>query len=177
MIVTERLTLVPHTVELLRAEIHDHQALARMLSATVPENWPPESTVDALPIFLSFVESAPDQVGWFGWYAVTTRTDQTNPILIGGGGFMGPPVEGLVQMGYSVIEQHNRKGYATEMVGGLVSWAFAHPECTVVSAETEWANPYSVRVLEKNGFIRVGPGSVADGSKYERSVSTLLRRA
>ena len=85
---------------------------------------------------------------------------------------MGPPERGLVQMGYSVIEQHSRKGHATEMVGGLVSWAFAHAECTVVSAETEWANPFSVRVLEKNGFTRVGPASVAGGSRYERSVCT-----
>ena len=177
MLVTDRLTLVPHTVELVRAEIHDHEELSRMLSATVPENWPPESTVDALPLFLSCVESSPNQVGWFGWYALTMRTDKTNPILIGGGGFMGPPAGGMVQMGYSVIEQHNRKGYATEMVGALLSWAFAHAECTVVSAETEWANPYSVRVLEKNGFTRVGPGSVEGGSKYERSVSTLLRTA
>lgn len=172
MLVTDRLTLIPHTVELLLAEIHDHEELARILSATVPENWPPESTVDALPFFLSCVESSPDQVGWFGWYAMTTKTDETTSILVGGGGFMGPPEGGAVQMGYSVIEQYNRKGFATEMVGGLVNWAFAHPECTVVSAETEWANPSSVRVLEKNGFTRVGPASVEGGSRYERSVST-----
>ena len=172
MFVTDRLTLIPHTVELLLAEIHDHDELARILSASVPENWPPESTVDALPFFLSCVESSPNQTGWFGWYAVTTRTDKTHPVLVGGGGFMGPPEGGLVQMGYSVIEQYSRKGYATEMVGGLVSWAFAHAECTVVSAETEWANPFSVRVLEKNGFTRVGPASVAGGSRYERSVCT-----
>ncbi|MEI6539065.1 MAG: hypothetical protein WCO86_06000 [Planctomycetota bacterium] len=71
--------------------MHDHAELARILSASVPVNWPPESTVDALPFFLSCVESSPNQVGWFGWYAVTTRTDKTPPVLVGGAGFMGPP--------------------------------------------------------------------------------------
>lgn len=172
MITTPRLTLIPSTAELVRAEINDHVELTRLLSASVPENWPPESTVDALAFFLDCVESSPDQVGWFGWYAITSQKDATDPAeLVGGGGFMGPPKDGAVQIGYSVIDQHQRKGYATEIVTALIKWAFAQPMCTRVIAETEWANPPSVRVLEKNGFVAAGTASKSEGTRFELAAS------
>ena len=169
MIVTKRLTLIPATVELLRAEIGDHVELARLLSAAVPDNWPPETTVDALPFFLDCVESSPDQIGWFGWYAVTTTDPAT---LIGGGGFMGPPKDSAVQSGYSVIEQYQRQGYATEMVNSLIKWAFSQSQCERVIAETEWANPASARVLNKIGFASVGAATTPGGARFELVVSS-----
>lgn len=167
MIETSRLTLIPSTAEMLRAEIGDHPELARILSASVPENWPPESTADALAFFLQCVESSPEQVGWFGWYALSKKTDESASELIGCGGFMGPPNDGAAQIGYSVIDQHQCNGFATEIVNALVKWGFAQPNCTRVIAETEWANPPSARVLEKTGFVSVGPTEAPGGTRFE----------
>ena len=38
---TERLDLIPATVEILKSDLHDHAALAKLLDATVPAAWPP----------------------------------------------------------------------------------------------------------------------------------------
>ena len=153
---------------MLRAEIDDHVELARILSASVPDNWPPETTIDALPFFLDSVESSPDQIGWFGWYALTTKTIANETAwLIGGGGFMGPPNDGEIQIGYSVIDQYQRQGYATEMVNALINWAFAQSGCVRAIAETEWSNPASARVLEKIGFVSAGPASTPEGTRFE----------
>ena len=168
MLKTDRLKLVPHSVDLLRAEIGNHVQLARLLGAVVPKNWPPKSTVDALPFFLNCVESSPLYIGWMGWYAVTTTTGSF-PELIGSGGFMGPPENGAAQLGYSIIDQHQNQGFATEMVGGLIKWAFSNPECTRLVAETEWENPFSVRVLKNNGFSPVGAASEPGGLRFELS--------
>ncbi len=89
MITTSRLALIPATVTLARAELADRGELARLLAAAIPENWPPESTADALPLFLSWLEAAPDRVGWFGWYALARTDDVDVPVLVGGGGFLG----------------------------------------------------------------------------------------
>ena len=169
VITTERLTLVPASLALARAEIDDRAEFARLLGAAVPDNWPPETLADALPLFLSWLEEAPDQVGWFGWYGlVTTREGAAGPPeLVGSGGFLGPPQLGQVQVGYSVLEQFQRRGYATEMVVSLVRWAFEQPGVTSVNAETEWANPASVRVLEKSGFVLVGPAAEVGGTRFE----------
>jgi hypothetical protein len=61
MINTLRLSLIPSTPVLARAELNDRGEFARLLSASVPDNWPPESAADALPMFLAWMEAAPDR--------------------------------------------------------------------------------------------------------------------
>ena len=172
MITTRRLTLVPATVAHVRAEITDHDELARLIHANVPENWPPASSADALPLFLKWLEAAPDGIGWFAWYAVATDQANSTPVLVGSGGFLGPPRDGEVSIGYSVLPQFQRVGFATEIVGGLLQWVRGKPTVTRVVAETEWANPASVRVLSKLGFVEMGPSTEPGGTRFELSCDT-----
>jgi [ribosomal protein S5]-alanine N-acetyltransferase len=171
MIVTRRLTLIAATVALARAELHDRAAFADLLGAVVPASWPPASVADALPLFLGWLEAAPDQLGWFGWYALCRDICASGQVLVGGGGFLGPPQDGVVQMGYSVLPEYQRRGYATEMVRGLATWAFVQQGVTVIAAETEWANPASVRVLERTGFHAAGAASDPAGTRFELRAS------
>lgn len=167
MILTERLKLVPATVDLARAEIGDRSAFADLLGAKIPDDWPPESAADALPLFLSWLEESPDRIGWFGWYALARNGPADLPVLVGGGGFLGPPQAGIVQIGYSLLFDFQQLGYATEMVGGLVRWAFNQPGVNSIVAETEWANPRSVRVLEKVGFKPTMSTEGLGGARFE----------
>jgi RimJ/RimL family protein N-acetyltransferase len=167
IIETPRLRLVPATVAHVRAEIGDRFEFTRLLDASVPDNWPPESTVDALPLFLEWLEAAPSSVGWFGWYAMRHAQDANPAVLVGGGGFLGPPVEGQVNFGYSILHQFQGSGFATEMAGALVQWAWKQRVATRIVAETEWANPASVRVLGKLGFVETGASSEPGGALFE----------
>src|SRR3982750_2934433 len=105
---------MPATVALARAEIGDRGEFARLLGASVPDNWPPETTADALPLFLRWLEAAPDRVGWFGWLALAGGrgarggAEPALPVLVGGCGFLGPPRDGVAKMGYSVLPQFQR---------------------------------------------------------------------
>ncbi len=67
---TTRLKLIPATPAMARAEIAGTPEFARLLSASVPRNWPPSGVEDALPLFLDWLEAAPDAVGWYSWYAL-----------------------------------------------------------------------------------------------------------
>src|SRR5262249_24114593 len=140
-IVTARLELIASTAAHLSAEISNRVEFGRLLNAEVPANWPPKSITDAIPTFLKWLEAEPDHVGWYNWYSLANNT------LIGSGGFMGPPKGGMAKVGYSVLPQYQRRGFATEMVAALVDWAFANPEVRTICAETEWENRASVRVL------------------------------
>jgi [ribosomal protein S5]-alanine N-acetyltransferase len=166
VIETARLTLIPATVAHARAELDSLPLFANLLGAKVPENWPPESTVDALPLFLEWLEASPDSAGWFGWYALSRNQDASAPMLVGGGGFLGPPQEGQVNIGYSVLPQFQGSGFATEMVGALVEWAWQQKSVARIVAETEWANPASVRVLSKLGFVETGDGTELGGARF-----------
>lgn len=174
MIVTRRLTLVPASVALARAERDDRAAFADLLGAVVPDAWPPRTIPDVLPLFLGWLESAPDRVGWFSWYALLRDATDAGSILIGGGGFLGPPRDGVVQLGYSILPEFQRRGYATEMVRGLASWAFVQPSVAVIAAEAEWANPASVRVLERSGFQAAGPASHPERMRFELRAMPVL---
>ena len=167
MIETDRLKLMPATVDLARAEIADRHEFARLLGASVPDNWPPESLTDVLPLFLSWLEAAPDRVGWFSWYALAAGDIPASPVLVASGGFKGPPQNRTAEVGYSVLPQFQGRGYATEMVCGLIRWALKQPGVARVVAETEWTNPASVRVLSKAGFAPLGPTTEPGSARFE----------
>ena len=166
LLTTERLVLVPGSVALARAEISDRAEFARLLDADVPEAWPPETLADALPFFLSLIEASPHEAEWFGWYVMTHESPSATRVLVASGGFKGAPIDGLAEIGYSVLPEFQGRGYATESVRSLARWALAQPGVTRVLAETEWANPASVRVLERAGFLRAGDGELPGSARY-----------
>lgn len=169
MLLTSRLRLVPATVPLARAELADRATFAAMLEARVPDNWPPESAADALPWFLQQLEEAPEErAGWLAWYGVRSATNGEPATLVGGAGFLGPPVGGTVYTGYSVLPQYQNQGYATEMVRALVEWALARPGVRRVAAETGADNNPSVKLLKGLGFHEVGAGEEAGHLRFER---------
>ena len=163
---TQRLELVAATVELARAEMDDVPALARLLGASVAAEWPPPlNDRDSQAWTLRYLEQHPTAVGWCMWYFVL-RADRS---AVGVGGFKGlPATDGTVEVGYSVLEAHQRRGYASEAVEALVGWAFGHPEVTRVIAETYPELVASVGVLEKTGFRCIGAGSEERVIRFER---------
>jgi RimJ/RimL family protein N-acetyltransferase len=164
MVTTARLNLVASTAHLARAELHDRDAFARGLGASVPENWPPETLADALPLFLELAEANPQWEGWLGWYAVTSAQPS---VLVGSAGFKGPPDgDGAAEVGYSVLPQFEGRGYATEMAAGLIEWARATGRARAILAQTTEDNIGSRRVLAKLGFVAAGPGEDPDSTLY-----------
>ena len=85
------------------------------------------------------------------WHFV--RNDDAGRILVGNGGFKVRPVDGRVEIGYSIVPDFQGHGYATEAVTALVDWAFAHPIVNRVVAETLPELEPSKGLLHKLGFI------------------------
>ena len=169
MIETARLLLIPATLESLHAEAaHDWAAMARSIGAAAPAQWPPDLyDDDAVAWSIDVLDSGAARAPWTGYY-FTLKTNDA-PLLIGAGGFNTPPdAEGRVELGYSVLEAHRRKGYAHEAVEGLVACAFAAPEVSAVIAHTLPDLVASIGVLDKSGFRLVGAGAEAGTIRFER---------
>jgi GNAT superfamily N-acetyltransferase len=92
---------------------------------------------------------------WF-WCAPRLFCDVSLRLIVGSGCFKDSPVPNTVEIGYGVAESHEGRGYASAGVARMVEEAFAHGGVDAVLAETSIHNPASQRVLEKNGFHRVG---------------------
>jgi ribosomal-protein-alanine N-acetyltransferase len=155
---TSRLELVAATADLAQAESQDRGLLMSLLGVFLPEGWPPPLTENRVEFNAKRLEQHPHEAGWWFWYIVSRESD--THVAVGVASFKGPPSEaGTVEVGYSVLEPFQRRGYATEAVAALVSWAFTHSEVTTILAETYPELTPSIRVLEKNGFQNIGAGS------------------
>jgi ribosomal-protein-alanine N-acetyltransferase len=168
MIVTERLELVPATVELTQAALDGQAALGGVLGASVPATWPPEFLDPlALNFTLERLREGPEQAGWWLHFVVLAR-GATDRLLIGSAGYKGPPSpDGVVEIGYGIVRDQQRRGYATEAVRGLLARAFAEPDIEKVIAETLPELTPSIGVLAKCGFRLIGEGSEPGVIRFE----------
>ena len=165
---TPRLKLIPATSSLVQAELKGQAIFCQLLGAQIPENWPPELIVGALPHFLKQLEQNPELIGWLSWYWILMGKAGEESVLIGSGGFKDrPQPDGTVEVGYSVLSQHQGCGYASEAIGGLLCWVFSHDEVARVIAETLPENRPSIRVLGKLRFDFVGQGSEPGTIRFE----------
>ena len=115
----------------------------------VPEGWPAEELKEVVPYFINLLSQSPDMAGRFCWFIV----EKTQDIVIGSIGFKAEPdKDGIVEIGFGIDPVFRQKGYATEAVKGLISWALSQNDIQKVIAECEPNNKSSVRVLEKAGM-------------------------
>jgi [ribosomal protein S5]-alanine N-acetyltransferase len=169
---TVHLELVAASLQHLEAELCGPAALGAMLGVAAPPGWPPgDYDYNVLKCFRSQLEVAGDSAaGWFNWYAIAPDANGLRETLVASAGYRGPPAEdGSVEIGYSVMPDARRRGYATELVEFLVARALRfHPVRSVI-AQTLESNATSAGVLLRCGFVRVGPGDEPATVRYERS--------
>jgi len=165
---TERLLLVPATPEFTRAALEGPAALGASLDASVPATWPPEYLDGpALDFTLDRLAEGPEQHGWW-LYFVVLNADEGARVVIGSAGYRGPPsADGTVEVGYGIVSDHQRRGYASEATRGLVARAFAFPTVTRVIAETLPELAPSIGVLSKCGFRLIGEGGEPGVIRFE----------
>ncbi len=175
-ITTERLALIAATIELLSTEMEDLPAFRQKLGAEIPAIWSPELyDRPAQEWMLNYLKEGTDAAGWGLWYLVLRGTKENPGTLIGTCGCKGKPSsDGTVEIGYSVLPEYQRKGYATEAARALVDRAFEHSDVTRVIAETFPELAASIRVLEKNGFVLTGNGSEPGVIRFELSRTAYL---
>ena len=150
------------------AALESNEALGVSLGALVPTTWPPEFLDAASLEFVlrRMVEGEPLS-GWWLYFVVLPQA-QAGRTLIGSAGYKGPPSDdGMVEVGYGIVRDHHRQGYASEAARALVARAFASPEVTRVTAETYPELVGSIGVLRRCGFRFIGEGSEPGVIRYE----------
>lgn len=86
--------------------------------------------------------------------AVATRDGGS---VVGHAGFHGPPdADGMVEVGYAVVPEHRRLGYATAMLARLLAIAAEDPAVRVVRASVGPDNVASLATIAHFGFVQIG---------------------
>lgn len=156
------ITLLPATTAHLEALEGDRDAFGALLGSAVPDGWPqfPESvgfTRDRLA-------AHPDEAGWWMHFFLLPESGA----LVGSGGFVGPPRDGTVEIGYEIAPAYRGRRLGVGAAAALVEKAAAAGSVDrVIAHTTPEANP-STGVLAALGFQR-------DGESTDPDAGTVLR--
>ncbi|MDF3291845.1 GNAT family N-acetyltransferase [Streptomyces silvisoli] len=112
---------------------------------------PGEGTVVAARMVTKAAVAGQHRPHW-GLFAILRAEDA---MAVGGMGFHGPPVDGVVEVGYDLSVSGRGAGWATDALRLLTGWTLRQPEVRTVLATTEPDNRASQRVLGRVGFRRV----------------------
>lgn len=150
------------------AALESNEALGASLGASVPGTWPPEFLDAAsLEFVLRRMVEGESLSAWWLYFVVLPEAHDGRT-LIGSVGYKGPPSDdGMVEVGYGIVRDRHRQGYASEAASGLVARAFASPDVTRVTAETYPELVGSIGVLRRCGFRFIGEGSEPGVIRYE----------
>ncbi len=145
---TERLTLVPFSVELAEAALRSRADVESLLEARVPEEWPGPGFEEILPLVAQWLRDDPLLRDWIR--IIVHTADKTAIGGIGTGGR--PDADGTVEIGYNIIPSYQRRGYGYEAVSAYVDWAFTQPGLRRIIANCASDNTASMRILQKAGM-------------------------
>jgi len=167
---TNRLRLVAATVELFDAELEHPGLLAPLLGVAEVEEWPPtgsDEDRDAVELFRSQLVADRAAEGWNSYYVCW------GDALVGNGGYLGPPTEGVAEIGYAVCPTWRARGIATEVVAALIDRASAFGLDRLI-AHTRPDNAASIAVLMRNGFEEAASDE-RDHLRFVRSIAGVSR--
>jgi [ribosomal protein S5]-alanine N-acetyltransferase len=153
-----RLDLVVMSPALMRALLAaDWDQAGKLLGARIPAEWRGEDwqwlgerpdQADADPSAMPWLPRA---------LLLADETGRQEPAVVGEAGFHGPPDgDGRVEIGYMVVSEHRRRGYAEEAVRALMAWATAEYGITRFRAGISPQNAASLGLIRKLGFAQAG---------------------
>lgn len=156
---SERLRMIPLTHDLLQL-LHINRATLEHALALSPSNWLVDEFYqkeidDAMINFwLPKTLASPDVFKWYTDWEIVLKSTNTS---VGGMGFNGEPNEnGEAETGYMIEGNSQKKGYASEALQLLSSWAFTDARVKSIIVHTYQDNLPSRRILVKCGFEEIG---------------------
>jgi ribosomal-protein-alanine N-acetyltransferase len=119
----------------------------------LPEYFTGERDVALWRMRLADIAANPEAEGWIARAAV----DVPGGFVVGHAGFHGPPNEdGMVEVGYTVVPEYRRRGYARAMLAALLQRAASEPGVRVVRASISPDNAASLATIAGFGFQPAG---------------------
>ncbi|HMG20947.1 MAG TPA: GNAT family protein [Kofleriaceae bacterium] len=152
-LITERLRLVPITLEGIEAVLAGDQARAEaIVGARFPPDWPGAPLLDVgFPYSRDAIRADPEIRLW-GDSLVVLRDE---PRVVGSVVFHGRPTDGIAEIGYAIEERSRGAGLASEATRACLDWALAQAGITAVQATTFPWHVASLGVIRNLGMRQV----------------------
>lgn len=147
---TERLILIPFTIEICKnLLIGDFNDLFKM-GLKKGKSWPDSDVMETLPKIINNLSRVEHPTGFESWMIIKNDTFE----IIGDLGFKGFNYEEKnADIGYGIIKEERKKGYAEEATSKLIKWAFSKENVKEITARCLIDNVTSVKLLKKLNFV------------------------
>ena len=155
MIETERLIIKPLTYNQLEKYILNDNSLEKELNLNETSRSISPELKEAFE--QTILPNVADTSKNYLYSTLWTLISKVENKMVGDLCFVGAPnADGEIEIGYGTYDIFAGLGYMTEAVGGMILWAKRQPEIRAIVADTEKQNTASFRILEKNGFVKIG---------------------
>jgi [ribosomal protein S5]-alanine N-acetyltransferase len=149
-LITERLILVPFTMQICKEIINDDFSSLFKMGFKKGRSWPDDDVIETLPKIINNLSKVKSPTGFESWMII--KNDSLE--IIGDLGFKGFNYdEENADIGYGIIKEERRKGYAEEAVLELIKWAFLKEIVKEITARCLIDNTSSNNLLQKLNFI------------------------
>lgn len=149
-LLSERLILIPFTLKLCKNILNNDFSDLVKLNLVRGINWPDKDVVETLPKIIRNLTKVDYPTGFESWMIVKRDTRE----IIGDVGFKGFNfVEKSCDIGYGIVKEERKKGYAEEASRMLIEWAFSNDFLDKITACCLIDNIDSIKLLKKLNFI------------------------
>ncbi len=149
-LITDRLILIPFSVAICRNLIDGDFSDVVEMGLKKGKSWPDEDVIETLPKIIDNLSQVDAPTGFESWMIIKKDTSE----IIGDAGFKGLNSEGRnIDIGYGIIKEERRNGYAEEAVKALIKWAFSNEIVKEITANCMTDNISSINLLKKLNFI------------------------
>jgi RimJ/RimL family protein N-acetyltransferase len=155
MIETERLILKPLTYDQLVKYAKCDNSLESELNLNVTSRTISAELKEALE--QTILASVADETKNYLYCTLWTAISKAENKMIGDLCIVGEPnADGEIEIGYGTYDEFQGKGFMKEIIGGIIEWTKSQKIIKAIVASTDKTNIASIKVLEKNNFIRTG---------------------
>ena len=151
-IITDRLLLIPYTIKICHSILNDDFTDLYEAGLKKGKGWPDHDVLETLPKIIDNLTAVENPTGFESWMIIKNNTKE----IIGDAGFKGfNPIENSVDIGYGIIEEERKKGYAEEASKALIEWAFSTEMVKEITAKCAVDNLGSIHLLKKLNFSEI----------------------
>lgn len=149
-LLTERLILIPFTIQVCSNLINNDFSDLLEMGLRKGRSWPDADVIETLPRIINNLSKVESPSGFESWMVIKKDTSE----VIGDVGFKGFNYEAEnIDLGYGIIKEERRKGYAEEAATALINWAFSNEIVKEITAQCLTDNAGSINLLKKLNFI------------------------
>ncbi|MHB9943403.1 GNAT family N-acetyltransferase [Clostridium sporogenes] len=150
LIQTERLELIPLTLNQLKLWIEDISQLEKELDCSYKAESMEGFFLEVVKGQYEITQKDPNNYLWHSFFFLVRKDDR---VVVGSADFKDIPNEnGEVEIGYGLGKEFEHNGYMTEAVKSMCGWALKQNGVTSVIAETDLEGLASQKILKRCGF-------------------------